>query len=101
MKHGKCKPSAKILNANPELLSNIAKSLNSGLCYNSFGAPIAQRIEHRSSDLALSVPKSHFTFKLELMYRLVENRFERKVPTGDNPFYSVRLLFISYYNTSV
>ena len=30
-------------------------------------APIAQRIEHRSSDLALGVPNSGFTFRTEFL----------------------------------
>ena len=51
VKNGKCKLSSRIiLNANPEVLSKLNKLLNSGVCYNSFDAPIAQRIEHRSSE---------------------------------------------------
>jgi hypothetical protein len=49
-------------------------------------APIAQRTEHGSSDLALGVPNRYFTFKLELLYKLLKTCFVRKVPTGNNPF---------------
>ena len=50
VKSGRCKPSAKIMNADPKVLSKLNKLLNIGVCYNTLSAPVAQRIEHRSSE---------------------------------------------------
>lgn len=37
----------------------------------------------------LSVPMSHFTFKLERLCQLPKTPFEAIIPTGDNPLQSV------------
>ena len=59
------------------------------ISYKIIRAPIAQRIEHRSSDLAKGIPTSYFTFKLELLCQFPKTYFVRKIPFGDNPFRSV------------
>ena len=53
-------------------------------------APIAQRTEHRSSELALSVLNSSFAFILGLFCLSGQSRFECKVSTGDVLLFLVR-----------
>ena len=48
-------------------------------------APIAQRTEHRSSDLAFDIPKSHVTHKIDLPCPLPKPHFEARVTFGNNP----------------
>ena len=52
-------------------------------------APIAQRTEHRSSDLLADVQTRDFAFKLELLCYLPETCFEYKIITSYMPFHSV------------
>jgi integrase/recombinase XerC len=71
VKSGKRNPSAKIMNASPEVLSKLNGLLNSGVCYNTLSAPVAQRIEHRSSELHQ---------RNELISRFINSR-----PDGTSP----------------
>jgi hypothetical protein len=60
-------------------------------------APIAQRTEHRSSDLKPDIPSGAVSFKLELLCQLPEPRFEAEVPFGDVLSFLVCRLFVANF----
>ena len=68
-------------------------------------APIAQRTEHRSSELKPGMPIGAVRYELELLCQLPRPCFEARVPFGDILSFLVRRLFVAqmspYFNQEV